>query len=46
VDHLERGLIPWAPAAKVRALRLAVLALPDQDRPRPDPVYRLVALSR
>ncbi|MER6299031.1 methyltransferase domain-containing protein [Kitasatospora sp. NPDC001539] len=41
---VERGRIPWCAdpgdaAATVRALA----ALPDQDRPRPDPHYRLLA---
>lgn len=45
-EQFEAGVIPWAPPAQVPALRRAMLALPDQDKPRPDPIYRLICLAR
>ena len=46
---LRRDGIGWMAAAgheRLGALCAALRALPDQDRPRPDPVYRLVALRK
>ncbi|MFD9130606.1 class I SAM-dependent methyltransferase, partial [Kitasatospora sp. NPDC059571] len=46
---VEAGRIPWARAAgleRAAALCRDLAALPDQDRPRPDPQYRLLALQR
>jgi ubiquinone/menaquinone biosynthesis C-methylase UbiE len=46
---LGRDGIGWTAAAgreRRDALCAALKALPDQDRPRPDPVYRLVALRK
>lgn len=43
------GNPPWATSAgpaRMAALREALAALPDQDRPRADPVYQLVALRK
>ncbi|MEW1907585.1 methyltransferase domain-containing protein [Kitasatospora sp. NPDC085895] len=46
---VEAGRIPWATAAgpdgSARLCR-DLAALPDQDRPRPQPRYRLLALQR
>ncbi|MER6920582.1 SAM-dependent methyltransferase, partial [Streptomyces spiralis] len=48
IADLRRGwfvtLPPGAPLAETFAARLA--ALPDQDRPRPDPVFTLRAFRR
>ncbi|MGX6603738.1 class I SAM-dependent methyltransferase [Micromonosporaceae bacterium Da 78-11] len=41
-ERIGAGVIPWATSAEADRL---LAALPDQDRPRPDPVYRTIALS-
>ncbi|MFJ4186697.1 class I SAM-dependent methyltransferase [Kitasatospora sp. NPDC089509] len=43
-EAAERGRLPWCrePAELAAAVR-ALAALPDQDAPRPDPRYRLLA---
>ncbi|GAA4457627.1 class I SAM-dependent methyltransferase [Phytohabitans houttuyneae] len=46
VEHIGRDTIPWADKAEADELCRALAALPDQDTPRPDPVYRVVALAR
>jgi SAM-dependent methyltransferase len=46
---LQREETGWMAAAgreRLDAVRAALEALPEQDRPRPDPVYRLVALRK
>jgi ubiquinone/menaquinone biosynthesis C-methylase UbiE len=46
---LRRDETGWTAAAgreRLDALCAALEALPDQDRPRPDPVYQLVALRK
>jgi ubiquinone/menaquinone biosynthesis C-methylase UbiE len=46
---LRRDEIGWTADAgrdRLDALCAALKALPDQDRPRPDPVYQLVALRK
>jgi ubiquinone/menaquinone biosynthesis C-methylase UbiE len=44
LQHEETG---WtAGRERLDAVRAALEALPEQDRPRPDPVYRLVALRK
>lgn len=37
--------LKWAPPEDLAAVRAALTALPDQDRTRPDPVYRVLALK-
>jgi len=44
--RLLDGEISWAGPACVESLAAALAALPGQDRPRPDPVYQLVALRK
>jgi ubiquinone/menaquinone biosynthesis C-methylase UbiE len=46
---LQHDETRWTAAAgrkRLEALCAALKALPDQDRPRPDPVYQLVALRK
>ncbi|GAA4482098.1 class I SAM-dependent methyltransferase [Actinoallomurus oryzae] len=47
-EHLLAGAFTWAKAAgdDLTALCERLQALPDQDRPRPDPVYRLLRLTK
>jgi SAM-dependent methyltransferase len=48
-EQLCRGQLRWAAVAgraHTDALDTALAALPDQDLPRPDPVYQLVALRK
>ncbi|GLW27978.1 class I SAM-dependent methyltransferase [Actinoplanes regularis] len=40
----EANRLKWAPPAELEAVRAALTALPEQDSPRPDPSYRLLAL--
>lgn len=47
--QLLRDAVDWTASAgreRVDALCAALEALPDQDRPRPDPVYQLAALRK
>ena len=47
--RLASGHVPWTKAAgqsRMDALYEELAALPGQDRPRPDPVYRLAALRK
>ena len=47
--RLTRGAMPWTAAAgreRIDAVRAELAKLPDQDRSRPDPVYRLAALRK
>ncbi|MFE3431139.1 class I SAM-dependent methyltransferase [Streptomyces sp. NPDC059171] len=47
-DAITAGHIPWANAGtpeEVAALCRNLTALPDQEVPRPDPLYRVVALG-
>jgi SAM-dependent methyltransferase len=44
--HDETGWTAAAGRERLDALGAALKALPDQDRPRPDPVYQLVALRK
>lgn len=39
------GRLKWAPPSDLGEVRRALTALPDQDVPRPDPRYRLIALK-
>jgi ubiquinone/menaquinone biosynthesis C-methylase UbiE len=43
-ERIAAGVIPWAAHAP-ESLGAVLAALPEQDRPRPDPVYRMIALS-
>ncbi|BBH71071.1 methyltransferase [Actinoplanes sp. OR16] len=43
---IEAGQMPWAPPSAAGEICRAIAALPDQDLPRPDPVFRLLALTR
>ncbi|GGS49329.1 class I SAM-dependent methyltransferase [Streptomyces parvus] len=48
-DAIVADRIPWAkagPPGEVAALCRDLRALPDQEGPRPDPLYRVVALRR
>jgi SAM-dependent methyltransferase len=48
-DRILAGVIPWSRRAlsqEVADICRALASLPSQDTPRPDPLYRLVALSR
>ena len=48
-ERLASGYVPWvkrAGAGRLAELNEQLAALPDQDRARPDPVYRLVAFRR
>ncbi|MGD3112031.1 class I SAM-dependent methyltransferase [Streptomyces sp. YGL11-2] len=45
---IEAGRIPWcthADPGQVAEVSRRLSALPDQDAPRPDPLYRLIALT-
>lgn len=45
---IEAGRISWcthAPQDQVADVCRRLSALPDQDTPRPDPLYRLIALK-
>jgi hypothetical protein len=42
----ETGWTATAGRERLDAVCAALMALPEQDRPRPDPVYRLVALRK
>ena len=47
--RLAGNVFPWMAAAgreRVGALGAELASLPDQDRPRPDPVYQLAALRK
>lgn len=44
--QVAAGVIPWAPPHRIAAVSAALESLPGQDVPRPDPIYRLIALSR
>jgi ubiquinone/menaquinone biosynthesis C-methylase UbiE len=46
IERIRADVIPWASKTESDKLCPALAALPDQDTPRPDPVYRLVALAR
>ena len=49
IEYLRGGQIPWtqdAGTGRMRNLLAALAALPDQDRPRPDPRYQVLALRR
>lgn len=46
IRAVRTGTIPWAGPAPSERLCAALATLPDQATPRPDPVYRLVALAR
>lgn len=48
-ERIRAGAIPWAATDRDPAgaeLALALAELPDQDECRPDPVYRIIALTR
>lgn len=48
-ENLLNGRIGWAGRAgqdRIAGLCAALAALPDQDMPRPDPIYHLVALGK
>jgi SAM-dependent methyltransferase len=47
-DRLLNGAFPWAAAAGEALATLCdqLQTLPDQDQPRPDPVYRLMQLTK
>ncbi|MFF6904766.1 class I SAM-dependent methyltransferase [Streptomyces sp. NPDC012389] len=47
-EAIDAGYVSWcthAPPDQVAGVRRRLAALPDQDTPRPDPRYRLVALK-
>lgn len=49
LTRLGRDEMPWTAAAgpeRIDAVRAELAKLPDQDRARPDPVYRLAALRK
>jgi len=46
LQHDETGWTAAAGRERLDAVCAALKALPEQDRPRPDPVYRLVALRK
>ena len=45
ITAIRAGVIPWAGEADAERLCRSLAALPDQDVPRPDPVYRVVAFG-
>lgn len=46
IQRIRADVIPWARKSESDKLCRALAALPGQDAPRADPVYRLVALTR
>ncbi|NYF59645.1 class I SAM-dependent methyltransferase [Micromonospora purpureochromogenes] len=46
IGRIRGEVIPWVGKDESDELCSALAALPDQHTPRPDPVYRLVALAR
>jgi SAM-dependent methyltransferase len=47
-ERIARGRFPWSRVAapdEITEIRRNLAALPDQDAPRPDPVYRLISLA-
>ncbi|MEV6348738.1 class I SAM-dependent methyltransferase [Actinoplanes sp. NPDC051851] len=45
ISAVTTDRIPWVPSSAAPPLLRALAALPDQDAPRPDPLYRLTAFA-